>query len=133
MGALGIVVAASPAFGQAPADQYIPSPKPADSGGSQRDPAGEQSQATASPEVDGVATAFGTDSQPPSGGGGPGGGTGVGEEVSASGGGDDGSGATDDGGGYPLTPFTTAVLGILALGLLAGLVAGARGRVRGAA
>lgn len=135
-GAVGILVAVPAALAQSPADQYIPSPKPADTGGNDRDPGAEQSD-VASSNSRGSPTAFGPSSEPPSG---PRGGQGAGsggnnaaattgrEDEPADGGGTDGRGGTD----YPLTPFTTAVLGLLALGLLARLALAVRGRLRGA-
>jgi translation initiation factor IF-2 len=130
-GALGIVVAVPVAMAQAPADQYIPSPKPADTGDNARDPAAEQNQ-TASSDSQDPQTAFGPASEPPGGpggdegGGGSGGGAGKTAGANAgddtSGGGGTGGGATD----YPLTPFTAAVLGLLLLGLLARVAVGVR-------
>jgi hypothetical protein len=98
--AIGILVPAASAHAQAALDQYIPSPKPSDSGENAGSPSGTQGQAPDLPGED--KKRGGTPDVQPA----PAGDTGSDSGVDVPG--------TD----FPLTPFAAAVGGALVLGLL---------------
>jgi hypothetical protein len=102
--ALGILVPAATALGQAAVDQYIPSPNPAESGKNAGDPAAATGQTAEEDSAGGSGAGSGD----------KGGGSGGGSADTASSGGTDVPG-TD----FPLTSFAAVVGGVLAIGLLA--------------